>query len=441
MLKRIKKYFVGEYLAEETDSLKQASIHLVYNMVSISTLCMIMLFFIYMSKGFHYQLMKNIVFVIFFISALFYIKYKKSIEPVCWVLMTVSWMNLMINIYLFDDFNFFMALITVVNIIFTFHTLGTKGGMLWSAIHFIPIATHFFLKLAGIRLNAGPLQQMAPSEMTITLFLVFFLMVYLIYHYHQAYVLARTSIRKSVDELKKAKEMAEEMNRLKSNFLANMSHEIRTPINGILGISQVIELETDSDEIKNYVNLQKQSGKRLLNTITSILNLSRLEAEKSDLTLKIVELNQLVEDNLKPFEELARAKKLDLVKNIYVGELQCLGDDSMLHQVFNNIIGNAIKFTEQGSVTIQTNINTANIQQATFTVEDTGIGISEEFLPRLFNPFEQESNDPYKSHEGTGLGLSISKRYIELLGGEIKVSSVKGKGSRFEVVLPLYISK
>jgi signal transduction histidine kinase len=266
-------------------------------------------------------------------------------------------------------------------------------------------------------------------------------MVYLIYHYHQAYVLARTSIRKSVDELKKAKEMAEEMNRLKSNFLANMSHEIRTPINGILGISQVIELETDSDEIKNYVNLQKQSGKRLLNTITSILNLSRLEAEKSDLTLKIVELNQLVEENLKPFEELARAKKLDLVKNIYVGELQCLGDDSMLHQVFNNIIGNALKFTEQGSVTIQTNINTANIQQATFTVEDTGIGISEEFLPRLFNPFEQESNDPYKSHEGTGLGLSISKRYIELLGGEIKVSSVKGKGSRFEVVLPLYISK
>jgi hypothetical protein len=123
MLKRIKKYFVGEYLAEETDSLKQASIHLVYNMVSISTLCMIMLFFIYMSKGFHYQLMKNIVIVIFFISALFYIKYKKSIEPVCWVLMTVSWMNLMINIYLFDDFNFFMALITVVKIIFTFHTL------------------------------------------------------------------------------------------------------------------------------------------------------------------------------------------------------------------------------------------------------------------------------------------------------------------------------
>jgi len=253
--------------------------------------------------------------------------------------------------------------------------------------------------------------------MIITLFLVFFLMVYLIYHYNMAYELARQNISKSVDEMKKAKELAEEMNRLKSNFLANMSHEIRTPINGILGISQIIEMEAASPEIKSYVQLQKQSGERLLNTITSILNLSRLEAEKSQLSLKVVEINQLLLNNLKPLGGLAKAKELEFVINLYSEKLYCLADDSMLYQVFNNIIGNAIKFTERGSISVTTVLDKTKTNQIVLTVEDTGIGISKDFLPNIFNPFEQESSGRSRSHEGSGLGLSISKRYIELLGG------------------------
>lgn len=435
MLGRIRNYFIGKILDQESDVLRKANVNLVYNMLAICTVCLIVLLFIYLSKGFQYQYIKNFIVIGCFVGGLFYIKYSKSVELVCWILMTVSWINIMGNIYMFEDFNFFMAFITVINIIFSFHILGMKAGIFWSLIHFAPIGAHFILKINGIQLKEGPPQQMPASELAITLFLVFFLTVYLIYYYHQAYELARASIKKSVDELIKAKLLAEEMNRLKSNFLANMSHEIRTPINGILGISQVIELETESFEIKNYAQLQKESGKRLLNTITSILNLSRLEAEKSDLTLKVVEINHLVSDNLKPFEELARAKGLNLIKNLNPGELMCLADNTMLHQVFNNIIGNAIKFTEQGKVVIET---LKQDNQVVFSVSDSGIGISNEFLPRLFNPFEQESSDPYKSHEGTGLGLSISKRYIELLGGEIRVESAKGVGSKFDVILPFY---
>ena len=439
MLSSIKKYFIGGFQEEEgADSLKWASVNLVYNIVSICIVTLFIFFFIYLYKGFHYQLIKNLLVAVFFTGALFYIKHKKTIAVPCWILLTISWLNIVANIYMFEDFNFFMALITVINIVFSFHTLGSRAGLLWSILHFIPAILHYILRILGIKLRESPPQLMADSEMIIALVLIFFIMVYLIYHYHQAYELARTKIRKSVDEMRKAKELAEEMNRLKSNFLANMSHEIRTPINGILGISQVIELEATTDNIKKYVQLQQQSGKRLLETITSILNLSRLEAEKDELALKVVNINQLLFDCTKPLEGLAYAKRLTISLRTPSITLQCLADDSMLYQVMNNIIGNAIKFTEKGGITISGGLDRDKKNLVVLTVEDTGIGISEDFLPRVFNPFEQESSGQNRSHEGTGLGLSISKKYIELLGGEIRVSSEKAKGSKFEVILPLY---
>src|SRR5579871_1326092 len=438
MWRQVRDYFIGDYLSEEPDTLKQASAKLVYNMVSVSVLSLTILFFVYLSKGLHYQLIKNLCIIIFFTTGLFYIKYKRSITLVSQVLLCISWANNVINIYLFDDFNFFIALITVINIVFAFHTLGNRAGFIWAGLHFIPICGHFVLKLAGIRLRQAPPQHMPVMELMITLILVFFITVYLIYHYHQAYELARANVRKSVDEMKRAKEMAEEMNRLKSNFLANMSHEVRTPINGILGISQVIVMEVDDPQIKKYVHLQQQSGKRLLDTITSILNLSRLEAEKDQLVLKVVQVNQLLAESMRPLEELARMKNLSFSSSFSKDTLLCLADESMLYQVFNNIIGNAIKFTEQGGVQVATTLSEGKPNHLTLIVEDTGIGISEEFLPKIFNPFEQESSGTTRSHEGSGLGLSISKRYIELLGGEITVSSTKGVGSKFEIALPLY---
>lgn len=438
MWTRVRDYFIGQYLLEETDTLKQASVRLVYNMVSISILSLAILFFVYLSKGLHYQLIKNVAIILFFVVGLFYIKYRRSIFAVSQVLLFISWTNNVVNIYLFQDFNFFIALITVINIVFAFHTLGSRAGIAWSVIHFIPVCAHFVLKLEGIKLGEGPPQHMPVPELIVTLTLVFFMTVYLLYHYHQAYELARANVRKSVDDMKKAKEMAEEMNRLKSNFLANMSHEIRTPINGILGISQVIEMEVTDPQVKKYVRLQQQSGKRLLDTITSILNLSRLEAEKDQLALRVVEINQLLRESMQPLEELARMKNLHLSSHFYGEQLLCLADESMLYQVFNNIIGNAIKFTEQGSVQVATTLSVAKPNHITLAIEDTGIGISEDFLPRIFNPFEQESSGTGRSHEGSGLGLSISKRYIELLGGEITVTSRKGFGSKFEIVLPLY---
>ncbi|HEX6889784.1 MAG TPA: ATP-binding protein [Chryseolinea sp.] len=431
-----KEYFIGDYLRSEPDILKQASIRLIYNIVAVSACSLVIFFIIYVYKGFHYQLIKNVVILALFVAILYYIKAKKSITLVCHLLMLISWLNNNINIYLFDDFNFFIALLTVCNIIFAFHTLGNKAGILYSIAHFVPIMLHTLGKFSGVRIGSGQPQQLAFIEVVITLSLVFFIIVYLIYHYHQAFELAKINIRKSVEELKTAKELAEEMNRLKTNFLSNMSHEIRTPINGILGLSQVIEMETDSNEIKNYVKLQQRSGQRLLNTITSILDLSRIEAQGSQLKLKVIDLNNLVRESILPLEGLAKTKRLTLLFEPSSEKLQCLSDETMLYQVINNIVGNAIKFTDKGEVVIRTLMKDET--HVSIVVKDTGIGISEEFMPRLFNSFEQESTGRSRSHEGSGLGLAISKKYIELLGGEILVESKKDYGSTFEILLPVY---
>jgi signal transduction histidine kinase len=227
------------------------------------------------------------------------------------------------------------------------------------------------------------------------------------------------------------------MNRLKTNFLANMSHEIRTPINGILGLSQVIELESKDKDILHFVKLQRESGKRLLNTITSILDLSRIEAEKEQLRLQVIELNALVEESILPLKTLALTKGLTFEFHPANEKLFTLADDSMLFQVMNNIVGNAIKFTERGSIKVTTG-HDHNRDKICISVADTGVGVSEQFIPRIFNSFEQESSGTSRRFDGSGLGLSISKRYIELLGGQILVESKKDQGSTFKIILALY---
>lgn len=432
----VREYFIGDYLRSEPDVLKQASIRLIYNIIIVCVSALVIFFFVYLAEGFHYQLIKAFITASLFTGALFYLRAKKSITPVSHILVLISLTNNIVNIYLFDDFNFFIALITVVNILFAFHTLGSKAGLIYSGAHFIPIVAHELAKYFGYHITSRAPQQLAPFEAIVTLFLVFLIIVYLIYHYHQAYELAKLNIRQSLDELRTAKELAEEMNRLKTNFLSNMSHEIRTPINGILGLSQVIELETENEEVKGYVKLQRQSGQRLLNTITSILDLSRLESKRNQLALKAIDINKLTLECFQTLEELARQKHLGFTFTPSHEPLTCLSDEIMLYQVISNVVGNAIKFTERGSIEMSTLKRHGT--EAVIIVKDTGIGISEEFLPRVFNPFEQESTGRSRSHEGSGLGLSISKKYIELLGGEIDVRSVKDHGSTFEIVLPYY---
>ncbi|HCS21223.1 MAG TPA: hypothetical protein DIW47_11800 [Bacteroidetes bacterium] len=239
-------------------------------------------------------------------------------------------------------------------------------------------------------------------------------------------------------KLIEAKEGAEELARLKSSFLANMSHEIRTPLNGVLGLADLISMSESLDEIKEYVTLQKESGMRLLNTLTSILDLSRLEAENNALQLEPIHINQLLRDTEKVFRIQFQNKGLELRMELVKEKLVTMGDETMLHQVMNNLVGNALKFTDSGYCAIRLfKENGPKGVQIVIEVEDSGIGVATEFVPHVFDTFRQEVHGNSRKYEGSGLGLAITQKYLTLLKGNISLKSEKGKGSCFTIRLPL----
>ncbi len=239
------------------------------------------------------------------------------------------------------------------------------------------------------------------------------------------------------EEVLKAKEMAEEVSKLKSNFLSNMSHEIRTPLNGIIGLGNLIAKEKDVLKIRELVELQKQSSKRLLYTLTSILSFAKLETELEYNKLKKVNISQTVKKAYDSLLELGQSKNLNLKLVSNLDNLTSLGNENQYYQVFHNLIHNAIKFTTQGNVTVEVGKTGMPGNYRIFVkVTDTGIGITNDFMDKVFEPFAQESMGESRSFEGSGISLAFSKRYVELLGGAIHVQSRKDRGSTFEILIP-----
>jgi signal transduction histidine kinase len=233
-------------------------------------------------------------------------------------------------------------------------------------------------------------------------------------------------------ELIQAKNYAEEMARLKTSLLENMSHEVRTPITAILGFAQILYEEVDGDH-REFVELIVQGGERLRDTLTSVLDLARLEAGGfaiNRVDLDVVDLSRSV---VRLFKSLAQQKGLYLEMKASQPVIMASLDRGAMERILTNFTSNAIKFTSEGGVTI--NIE-SDAKQLRIQIQDTGIGISEEFMPHLFEEFKQESQGLDRSHEGTGLGLSITKRLSELMNGHIEVESQKGVGTTFTVVLP-----
>jgi signal transduction histidine kinase len=238
------------------------------------------------------------------------------------------------------------------------------------------------------------------------------------------------------NELLDAKEHAEEMARLKTTFLANMSHEIRTPLTGIIGFAQLLSEEiTDqiSEEHGEFVQLIEQSGRRLLDTINSVLDLARLESNRMHMALEPVLVAQEIKHTTRLLEPLATRKNLYLRVEAEAG-VTCNLDRTGLSRVMNNLVGNAIKFTAEGGVTIRVAVRE---ERCVIRVVDTGVGISDEFMPQLFQEFRQESSGADRSHEGSGMGLAITRKLVEIMAGTIGVSSRKHQGTTVEVQFPI----
>ncbi|MGM0530811.1 MAG: transporter substrate-binding domain-containing protein [Bacteroidota bacterium] len=238
------------------------------------------------------------------------------------------------------------------------------------------------------------------------------------------------------EELEKAKEKAQESDQLKSAFLANMSHEIRTPMNGIMGFADLLKKPKLSDEKKDYyTELIQKSGERMLNIIGNLLDIAKIEAEQTEIQMKEISVNELLDDLFAMFEPEANKKGLSMTyhKGLSKSEDQLVTDSTKLYQLLTNLINNAIKYTNSGQIKFgYTREDTA----LRFYISDTGIGISPEMQQKIFERFRRAELETTSEYDGAGLGLSISKAYVEMLGGELWLNSSPGEGSTFYFTLP-----
>lgn len=247
-----------------------------------------------------------------------------------------------------------------------------------------------------------------------------------------------TERKRNEREIREAKVKAEEINKLKSTFLANMSHELRTPLVGILGFAELLRDNISEKEYSEMASRIHKSGKRLLETLNSILDLSRIEANKLELKLDNINVCRVVRENLMQFEALASTKNLYLKADLVDDEIISYLDEKILHQILNNLINNAIKYTQKGGITIEVRKEVIDSSKNVFIkIKDTGIGIPPEGISKIFEEFRQVSEGLDRKFDGTGLGLTLTKKFVEVLGGKIQVESEVNKGSIFTISFPI----
>ncbi|MCP3924462.1 MAG: response regulator [Desulfobacterales bacterium] len=239
------------------------------------------------------------------------------------------------------------------------------------------------------------------------------------------------------DDLREARDLADEANRTKSRFLANMSHEIRTPMNTVIGyIDLSIEDSRLNSEIKDNLLIASRSAGSLLRLLNDILDIGKIEAGKLELETADFNMNLMFQDVFASFEKTIRKKNLELNLVHHPVLLNCYNGDKMrISQILINLIGNAVKFTEKGSITVSVEPDSNN--KLLFCIEDTGIGMSNDDIKEILNPFSQVDSSTIRQFGGTGLGTTISKQIVEIMGGSMWIESEPGKGSKFNFTVLL----
>ncbi len=243
------------------------------------------------------------------------------------------------------------------------------------------------------------------------------------------------SVEESISRLEEAREKAEDASRAKSAFLATVSHELRTPLNGILGFADLLKTELNDPTQLQYAKIIHQSGQHLLELVTEILDLAKIEAGKMDFVKADVELRPFIEETLAAYHAAAAAKHLRLELTVADGLPEVVKMDALrVRQILNNLLSNAIKFTTEGHVALSVSRTSAEI---TFAVSDTGVGIPAESHAKIFEKFNQLEHFLTRQHGGTGLGLALVKQLAEHMGGRVTLDSAVGSGATFTVYLPL----
>ncbi len=246
--------------------------------------------------------------------------------------------------------------------------------------------------------------------------------------------LTKEELQQKNEELEAARNAAEKAENARDIFLANMSHELRTPINTILGLNELILRESSEEAVKEYARDIRQAGSILLALVSDILDFSKLEADKMELTEGIYDVSSLLNDLINSISLQQRRKKLDLVLDIAKDvPYKLYGDEIHIRQIVGNLLSNAVRYTEKGKITLRLSWKevSEDVIEIYVIVKDTGIGIKEKDIPKLFKAFQRMDSTVRSKEDRTGLGLAITERLLELMGSRLEVQSVYGKGSAF----------
>ncbi len=313
-------------------------------------------------------------------------------------------------------------------------TADTAGGVM--ARRLLPVALLVPLILNGLTMLAER-AQIFDGTFAAAIRVVLSIAVHFAFIGKAAHLLHRTDLhRMEVEGLRLAAAAAESANRAKGEFLANMSHEIRTPMNGILGMTELVMDTPLSATQREYLGIVRSSAGALMTIINDILDFSKIEAGKLDLDPVPFHLRDCLEETLRELATRAHEKRLELVLRIVPGVPEAvIGDPGRLRQILVNLIGNALKFTEEGEVVLSVEEDRASDPDdgvvLQFAVADTGVGIEPDSVARIFHPFVQADGSTTRRFGGTGLGLAISRTLVALMGGALWVESEPGLGSTF----------
>ncbi len=245
-----------------------------------------------------------------------------------------------------------------------------------------------------------------------------------------------TDARRNEEELVAAREEALERSRLKTQFLANVSHEIRTPLNGILGVTQLLKQHSLPPEFSEYVDVLQGAGESLLAIVDDVLDLSKIEANRLELEPRVFDLERVVSETARSFLGVAQRKRVELLVDVAPeAKGPVRGDPTRIRQIINNLVGNAVKFTDTGAVRVT--VVRIEEDRVRITVKDSGPGIAPEHHARIFEAFEQADVGVQRRFGGTGLGLAITRRIARLMGGEVTLTSALKQGATFELEVPL----
>jgi PAS domain S-box-containing protein len=246
--------------------------------------------------------------------------------------------------------------------------------------------------------------------------------------------------RIQVEQLEKEKSVAERANVVKSQFLANMSHEIRTPLHGVLSALDILNHDIPIHEQKQFIEIAKSSGSMLLELVNGVLDYSKIEAGKLELSMVYMSVEKTVYDVINIIKEKVNQKQINLKINVpHLSKDHYYGDATRIRQILLNLLGNAVKFTEKGEIALSVTVlnDSPEMTLFRFEVKDTGIGISPENVKTVFDIFSQVDSGYTRLYGGTGLGLAISKELVHLMKGEIGVESKLGTGSAFWIEIPI----